>query len=130
MEVEAGKFYRVDYSSNEPNFIIGKLEKTDGHFSYWEAPRFSQWKGYKSAENSLWTITSPETSIREATEDDMKLFNDYVINGKTQVFEQQYLFRKKGSTIWQGVTEFMTDSFVVNEELEYRALEFTKREAE
>lgn len=130
MELEAGKFYRVDYSSNEPNFIVGKLVKTDGYHRWWETPHFSQWKEFKSADNDLWTVASPETRIREATEEDMKLFNDYVINGKKQVFEQQYLFRKKGSTMWQGVTGFMTDSFVVNEELEYMALEFTKREVE
>ena len=38
-----GKYYRLDYSDYEDNYIIAKFKSEDIYF-YWQTPYFKKWK--------------------------------------------------------------------------------------
>ena len=46
-----GKYYRLDYSDYEDNYIIAKFKNEDIYF-YWQTPYFKKWRNF--SEISYW----------------------------------------------------------------------------
>ena len=40
-----GKYYRLDYSDYEDNYIIAKFKSEDFYF-YWQTPYFKKWRNF------------------------------------------------------------------------------------
>ncbi len=45
-KLQKGKYYRLDYSDYEDNYIIAKFQSEDICF-YWEIPHFTKWREFR-----------------------------------------------------------------------------------